>query len=189
MRNTDGATQNAMPKLGFPSSRRLCKADEFSSALSFRPIHKTAHFNYYWLPDNTVAQDVVDAPVTPSIRLGLIVGKRQVKLASGRNLIKRAAREAFRQHALAQLSTRGGLVVRLAKPVRGSPAAPYSSRALRLIYRQELEQAFTQLQNRICNKGLANLSNAEATIVNSAVKNVLKSAVENSVQHSVQKAT
>ena len=171
-----------MPKLGFPSSRRLCKADEFSSALSFRPIHKTAHFNYYWLPDNTVA---LDATVLAYIRLGLVVGKRQVKLASGRNLIKRVAREAFRQHALAQLSIRGGLVVRLAKPVRGSPAAPYSSRALRLIYRQELDQAFTQLQNRICNKGLANLSNAEAPILKSAVK----SAVENSVQHSVQKAT
>ena len=167
-----------MPKLGFPSSRRLCKADEFSSALSFRPIHKTAHFNYYWLPDNTVA---LDATVLAYIRLGLVVGKRQVKLASGRNLIKRVAREAFRQHALAQLSIRGGLVVRLAKPARNSPAPSYSACALRLIYRQELEQAFTQLQNRICNKSLANLSSTETPIVKNAVKSLL--------QHSVQKAT
>lgn len=173
MQKTDGAAQNAMPKLGFPSTRRLCKADEFSSALSFRPIHKTAHFNYYWLPDNTVALDVVETPVTLHIRLGLIVGKRQVKLASGRNLIKRVAREVFRQHTLAQLPMRGGLVIRLAKPVRSSLAAPYSSRALRLIYRQELEQAFTQLQNRICSKGLANSSSAEALTIKNVVKDSL----------------
>jgi ribonuclease P protein component len=124
---------------------------------------------------------VLDATVPAHIRLGLIVGKRQVKLASGRNLIKRAAREAFRQHALAQLSIGGGLVVRLAKPARNSPVAAYSASALRLIYRQELEQAFTQLLNRICNKSLANLSNTEALTV--------KNAVKNSLQHSVQKAT
>ncbi|TAN25792.1 MAG: ribonuclease P protein component [Castellaniella sp.] len=71
----------------FPPAARLHRPSEYAAALKGRRIARGALF-------------VVSSPRQPAngggARLGLIVPKRQVPLAVGRNTIKRVVREAFR---------------------------------------------------------------------------------------------
>ncbi|HXE18402.1 MAG TPA: ribonuclease P protein component [Castellaniella sp.] len=72
----------------FPPAARLHRPSEYAAALKGRRIARGALF-------------VVSSPRQPTgtgagARLGLIVPKRQVPLAVGRNAIKRVVREAFR---------------------------------------------------------------------------------------------
>jgi ribonuclease P protein component len=69
----------------FPKAARLLKTDEFSSVFRLRPWRRSPHFVMYARPTGNAA------------RLGLVIGKKFAPRAVTRNLVKRIAREAFRQ--------------------------------------------------------------------------------------------
>lgn len=72
----------------FPRSYRLLKTDEFSSVFNFR-CAKTGRFLNVYAKPNTVQ----------TARLGIVVGKKQVRTAVARNFSKRIVRDVFRlQH-------------------------------------------------------------------------------------------
>jgi ribonuclease P protein component len=67
----------------------LLKTGEFSSVFNFRKAIKSQHFLLHYrrhLPDESSGP-----------RLGLVIGKRLLSRSVYRNLVKRLAREAFRQ--------------------------------------------------------------------------------------------
>ena len=69
----------------FPRSNRLLKTDEFSSVFNFR-CGKTGRFlNVYAKPN-----------ILETARLGIVVGKKQLRTAVTRNLAKRIVRDVFR---------------------------------------------------------------------------------------------
>jgi ribonuclease P protein component len=70
----------------FPKAARLTKTDEFSSVFALRPRRRSPHFVLY-----------VRANGRPEARLGVVVGKKFAPRAAERNLVKRMARELFRQ--------------------------------------------------------------------------------------------
>ncbi len=79
-------------RFSFGKDRRLLKSHEFSRVFDKATI-RISHPSFLIL---AVTNDL-DHP-----RLGLVIPKKQVKLAVGRNRIKRVARESFRlqQHKL-----------------------------------------------------------------------------------------
>ncbi|MCI3207132.1 ribonuclease P protein component [Pandoraea capi] len=94
------SARREVPALGFPKAARLLKTDEFSSVFSLRPLRRSAHFVLYmrWRED---APDT-SADATPQEgRIGIVVGKKHAPRAVTRNLIKRQAREMFRQRRAA----------------------------------------------------------------------------------------
>ncbi|WP_455285130.1 ribonuclease P protein component [Cupriavidus necator] len=70
----------------FPKAARLTKTDEFSSVFALRPRRRSPHFVLYVRPNDR-----------PEGRLGVVVGKKFAPRAAERNLVKRMARELFRQ--------------------------------------------------------------------------------------------
>ncbi|WP_373378918.1 ribonuclease P protein component [Cupriavidus nantongensis] len=70
----------------FPKAARLTKTDEFSSVFALRPRRRSTHFVLYVRPNDR-----------PEGRLGVVVGKKFAPRAAERNLVKRMARELFRQ--------------------------------------------------------------------------------------------
>jgi ribonuclease P protein component len=86
------ATSGAHP---FPRCYRLTQADAYASVFAFhralRGTHFLLHYGECHLPG-----------ASASARLGLVMGKKFMRRAVGRNCLKRLAREAFR-HAQAQL--------------------------------------------------------------------------------------
>ncbi|MCP5267609.1 MAG: ribonuclease P protein component [Zoogloeaceae bacterium] len=95
---------------GFARRYRLTKTDEYSSVFGFRRAIKSTHFLLHYRPR---AEDVVASESEQVIRarLGVVVPKKLLKAAVRRNLVKRLAREQFRQ--LPQLPAMD-LVLRLA---------------------------------------------------------------------------
>jgi ribonuclease P protein component len=92
----------------FARSYRLTKTDEFSSVFGFRRAIRGKLIMLHYRPREL---GVTDA------RLGLVVGKKQLKKAVDRNTFKRVIREQFRlcREQLPALD----LIVRLAvKPVK-----------------------------------------------------------------------
>lgn len=81
------------PSHPFPRRYRLTKTDEFSSVFGFRRAIKSRFFLLHWLerPDSAPAANT-------GARLGLVIGKKQLRRAVGRNLVKRLGREMFRLH-------------------------------------------------------------------------------------------
>jgi ribonuclease P protein component len=72
----------------FTRHQRLTDKVQFNQVLRHRRYRQQSHgCRIYALPNS------LDHP-----RLGLIVGKRQVRLAVTRNRLKRVIRESFRQH-------------------------------------------------------------------------------------------
>jgi ribonuclease P protein component len=69
----------------FPKAARLLKTDEFSSVFRLRPWRRSTYFVIYGKPTGEAA------------RLGLVIGKKFAPRAVTRNMVKRLAREAFRQ--------------------------------------------------------------------------------------------
>ena len=92
--------------LGFDSSLRLYKTDEFSSVFAFRRVLRGNHFALHYCPS---------PGGTP--RLGLVVAKKLAKRAVQRNLVKRIGRDVFR-HARASLPPYD-LVLRLSAKLDG----------------------------------------------------------------------
>ncbi|MDR0529110.1 MAG: ribonuclease P protein component [Zoogloeaceae bacterium] len=73
----------------YPRSCRLLKAEAFSAVFSFRRSVRGAHFSlHYGAPEKKES-------VAP--RLGLVIGKKFMRRAVGRNAVKRMARECFRR--------------------------------------------------------------------------------------------
>lgn len=88
--------------MGFPKAARLLKTDEFSSVFSLRPLRRSAHFVLYMRWRETAPDAPVDTDATPHEgRIGIVVGKKHAPRAVTRNLIKRQAREMFRQRRAA----------------------------------------------------------------------------------------
>ena len=82
-------TRTFVTQTTFPRHYRLTKTDEFSSVFGFRKAVRSTHFLlHYRIP-------AVDEAT--SARLGLVVAKRLLRRAVDRNLIRRLARESFRQ--------------------------------------------------------------------------------------------
>ncbi|MCL2643986.1 MAG: ribonuclease P protein component [Betaproteobacteria bacterium] len=71
---------------GFCHAYRLLKTDEFSSVFAFRRSLRGRFYTLYYRPNEL-----------GTARMGVTVAKKLVKHASGRNLIKRIAREVFRR--------------------------------------------------------------------------------------------
>ncbi len=87
---------------------RLTKTDEFSSVFGFKRAIRGQFFMLHYRPRDNGGGEA---------RLGLVVGKKLIKSAVRRNLVKRLVREQFRQRR-AELPA-CDLVVRLmAKPGR-----------------------------------------------------------------------
>ncbi|MBK6632244.1 MAG: ribonuclease P protein component [Betaproteobacteria bacterium] len=71
--------------LSFRDEHRLCKTDEFSSVFAFRRTLRGKYFDVLYRPNSS-----------GTARLGVVIAKKLVRSAVGRNLIKRIVRESFR---------------------------------------------------------------------------------------------
>ena len=71
--------------LGFRGEYRIRKTDEFSSVFAFRKTLRGRHFDILHRP-NSLA----------TARLGVVIAKKFVRSAVGRNLTRRIVRESFR---------------------------------------------------------------------------------------------
>ena len=71
---------------GFRSEYRLSKTDEFSSVFAFRKALRGIHFDMLHRPNSAA-----------TARLGVVIGKKFVRSAVKRNLVRRIVRESFRQ--------------------------------------------------------------------------------------------
>jgi ribonuclease P protein component len=120
------ATSSPAP---YTRAQRLLKTDEFSSVFRLRPRAKTRNFVVY-ARDNGRQQ----------ARLGVVAAKRMAPRAATRNLIKRVARELFRQCALAPMDC----VIRLSAPLN-TRADPAISSTLRKEIRAQIESLLAAL--------------------------------------------
>jgi ribonuclease P protein component len=91
----------------FPRQYRLTKTDEYSSVFSFRRVLRGKFFLLHYGERR---------PIKIPARLGLVIGKKFLRRAVGRNCVKRIAREAFRQMR-SQLPARD-LVLRLSVKIQ-----------------------------------------------------------------------
>jgi ribonuclease P protein component len=73
----------------FPRSCRLLRADEYGAVFSFRQALRGKRFLLHYGRERTGEEGAA--------RLGLVVGKKFIRRAVGRNAVKRIARETFRQ--------------------------------------------------------------------------------------------
>lgn len=121
---SDLATQD------FARSRRILKADEFSSAFRLRPVQRSAHFVLYVRPNQLA-----------NARLGVVVAKRFAPRAVTRNTIKRVTREIFRMSLLPAIDC----VVRLSTPVN-KKTGPATCNSLKKALRVELLRLFAAAQ-------------------------------------------
>ncbi len=114
----------------FGPSARLTDSAEFGYALKTKPIARGQHIFVHFSPNPAL-----------TARLGVIVPKRLLRLATARNAVKRVFREAFRQQRY-RLRT-GHFVIRLLK----SPKYE-SLTQLKIQLRDELDQLITMLDRR-----------------------------------------
>lgn len=131
---------------GLPRIRKITKADAFASALRMRICARTDDFVLHFMAHRASAQKFLfnhpNSHVTQAWpQLGLVVSKRFSKHAVRRNLIKRLAREHFRQTA-DQLNA-GLWVVRLSRSINGVPLTPCQKRQ----WAAQLIDLFTQGQD------------------------------------------
>jgi ribonuclease P protein component len=134
---SDLATQD------FARSRRILKADEFSSAFRLRPVQRSAHFVLYVRPNQLA-----------NARLGVVVAKRFAPRAVTRNTIKRVTREIFRMSLLPAIDC----VVRLSTPVN-TKTGPATSNSLKKALRVELLRLLAAAQRTPRVAGVASAIN------------------------------
>ena len=113
----------------YTRAQRLLKTDEFSSVFRLRPVSRTRHFTLY-ARQSGLSQ----------ARLGIVAAKRLAPRAVTRNMIKRIAREVFRQSELPAIDC----IIRLSAAVN-TKSGPASTAALK---RQVREQISTLLAFR-----------------------------------------
>lgn len=118
------------PNANFGPSARLTDSAAFGLALKTKPIARGQHTFVHFSPNPAL-----------TARLGIIVPKRLIRLATARNAIKRVFREAFRQqrHGLRH----GHFVIRLLK----SPKY-VSLNELKTVLRSETDQLICLLDRR-----------------------------------------
>jgi ribonuclease P protein component len=114
----------------FGPSARLTDSAEFGYALKTKPIARGQHIFVHFSPNPAL-----------TARLGVIVPKRLLRLATARNAVKRVFREAFRQQRYRLRA--GHFVIRLLK----SPKYE-SLTQLKIQLRGELDQLITMLDRR-----------------------------------------
>ena len=112
----------------FPRYYRLTKTDEYSSVFGFRRAIRAGDFLLHYLPRTPPdRQGAVDGAVSVTLdaRLGLVIGKKFLRRAVHRNLVKRLGREIFRQERaiLPAYDLIVRLTVKLEKPDRQKVAA------------------------------------------------------------------
>lgn len=119
----------------FLSEYRLRAAQEFSLVFAARRVLRGKNFDlHYHLKVGNSAESIQ----VGSARLGIVVAKKLARQAVQRNLLKRIAREVFR-NARPNLPPYD-LVLRLSKP-----ATTGQVRVARGALRREIEQLLTQL--------------------------------------------
>lgn len=119
--------------LGFRGEHRLRAAADFSLVFAFRRVLRGNRFDLHYR-----SRDPGD-PVPPvGARIGLVIAKKLARRAVQRNLLKRLARDVFRQ-ARRELPPYD-LVLRLAKP----PGTSLDAEA-RKAWRADIEQLLTRL--------------------------------------------
>lgn len=146
----------ARPQSGLTS---LVAPSDFQRVLATRPVARSPHFSLHHTvseakelstgtasPGAGAVEIQPTAAAQPCWRLGLVVPKRQARRAVTRNLVKRQAREAMRQH-LSQLPP-GDWVVRLRAPVERQQFPSAASAALKLAVRGELASLFAAAMAR-----------------------------------------
>jgi ribonuclease P protein component len=119
-------------RLSFTGGDRLHTAAEFAAVFSHRRVLRGDRFDLHYRPGGEGRDGA---------RLGLVIGKKLARRAVLRNLLKRLAREAFRQRR-PQLPP-FDLVLRLAKAV-----VPVD-RAGRLLLRAEIDHLLQRLSERV----------------------------------------
>lgn len=128
---TRGIGGKNQAELRFSSKCRLHAPDEFSAVLSSRRVLRGNIFSLHYRP----------AAGTAETRLGLIIAKKLAQRAVMRNLLKRIAREAFRQ-ARPRLPA-FDLVLRLARMPTGQ--AGLREREFRHLLRAEVDRLLAGL--------------------------------------------
>lgn len=100
----------------FPRQYRLTRTDEYSSVFGFKRAIRGKLFLLHYGPRREAGEPA---------RLGLVIGKKLLKHAVQRNLVKRIAREQFRllQPQLPARDILFRLAVKLDKPDRRAVAA------------------------------------------------------------------
>jgi ribonuclease P protein component len=114
----------------FGSSARLTDSAEFGLALKTKPIARGQHIFVHFSPNPAL-----------TARLGVIVPKRLLRLATARNAVKRVFREAFRQQRYCL--RHGHFVIRLLKSPKYT-----SLTELKTVLRDETDQLICLLDRR-----------------------------------------
>lgn len=118
---------------GFPPEYRLRQPQQFSAVFASRRVLRSAHFELRYQPS-----------AETTARLGLVIAKRFARRAVLRNLLKRLAREAFRQ-LRPQLGS-FDIVLRLTRaPTLDLAADVVTCRDRRRVWRQEIEALLARL--------------------------------------------
>ncbi|MDR1849183.1 MAG: ribonuclease P protein component [Zoogloeaceae bacterium] len=111
----------------FPRSCRMLQADDYAAVFGFKRALRSARFLLHYGAERTEAGEA---------RLGLVIGKKFMRRAVGRNTIKRVARETFRQMRVSLPSR--DWVLRLATKI------PKPDRAMRQELVAEISQLLTK---------------------------------------------
>ncbi len=119
----------------FPGEHRLHAAKEFSSVFAARRVLRGRNFDLHFLLSDGAATEPVQAS---GARLGVVVAKKLARRAVQRNLLKRLAREAFRN--VRPRLPPCDLVLRLSKPT-----VARLDEIARGVLRQEIEQLLNRL--------------------------------------------
>jgi len=108
----------------FPRQYRLLKTDEYSSVFNFRCGQNGKFVRVYAKPNQL-----------PHARLGIVVGKRELRTAVARNLAKRTVREVFRtnQQSIQTLD----IIVRIMKPFDRTNVLLVREELLRLLQKSK----------------------------------------------------
>jgi len=108
----------------FPRQSRLLKTDEYSSVFNFRCGQSGIFVRVYAKPNQLM-----------HARLGIVVGKKELRTAVMRNLAKRMVREVFR---LNQQNIRSlDIIVRIMKPFDRTNVLLVREELLRLLHKSK----------------------------------------------------
>ncbi|HUW27129.1 MAG TPA: ribonuclease P protein component [Sulfuriferula sp.] len=108
----------------FPRQSRLLKTDEYSSVFNFRCGQSGSYVRVYAKPNQLMYA-----------RLGIVVGKKELRTAVARNLAKRTVREVFRtnQQNIQSLD----IIVRIMKPFDRTNVLLVREELLRLLHKSK----------------------------------------------------
>ena len=119
---------SAIPKLVM-----LKKADEFSSAFSFRKRYTADFLIAHYMPNQNLG-----------VRIGFVVAKKVAKLAVDRNYMRRVLRELCRQeqHGLSNVD----VIIQVTKPFKNNHFD---------VLKQEIVYLFVKIQKKLISKQIS----------------------------------